>query len=440
MFRLWGHGSPAAILAAVLTACGPSSNAPPASPAASSTDEVPVTGRERIAWTQAVRATDDVHFAVYVDERTRVELRAACTVGGTDTRHCESPLPALPPGRHSLELVAWFRTAQGPNESARSPAVIVRVSPSAANASSAPDGRPARGPVISADCGLVVTSNNDLVMWDSSGTIRAIDPASRQSRVWSSTDREHDNALWVLSGLAVHPAFAKNGWIYLAEMSRDEKPILRVARYRRNADVLGDRTILFEQALTTRPFRVKLSAARDRLDVALLAAPSLEAAETPAPRRFLLRLKLDGPMPAGADAFAAEPVATRPVDVVWPADGGRPWVIEQTSRTRYTLTAGRGSARPSSFTAASPPVAARLAVSGGQTTLWITLGQGDLLRFHESVVGWVLSPQDPDSTPGRPARDAVLSGAEEMAFCGPDEGPPTSDPAAPAVWRRRLRN
>jgi hypothetical protein len=37
-------------------------------------------------------------------------------------------------------------------------------------------------------------------------------------------------------------------------------------------------------------------------------------------------------------------------------------------------------------------------------------------------------------------RDAVLVGADEMAFCGPDDRSLESDPATQTVWRRKLHD
>jgi hypothetical protein len=121
-------GSTVAVLAGLLTACSPSSNSMhAASTDASTPDDPQITGQERLAWTQIVHSLEDPHFAVYVDARERVELNAVCTGVTAHTLSCESPIPPLPAGFHTLELVAWFGPARSWGESAKSAGVVVHV-------------------------------------------------------------------------------------------------------------------------------------------------------------------------------------------------------------------------------------------------------------------------------------------------------------------------
>src|SRR6266849_4298315 len=74
--RLWLTGS--LVAAGLATACGGgSAPSPPQSPTPPPTDVIQITGRERLAWAQTAANIGDVHFALYVDGGTRVELSAA---------------------------------------------------------------------------------------------------------------------------------------------------------------------------------------------------------------------------------------------------------------------------------------------------------------------------------------------------------------------------
>ena len=119
--------------ALALAACGGSSS-PPATPSPAPGDVVQISGRERFGWNQAADDITTYHFAVYVDNN-RVELAAAvCRASAAGLFDCDSPLPPLTPGRHTLEAVSWIWSTDRPSRALAPSALNVNVtgvSPSA---------------------------------------------------------------------------------------------------------------------------------------------------------------------------------------------------------------------------------------------------------------------------------------------------------------------
>src|SRR5204863_1203228 len=118
------------VLAAVLFAScgGKSAPPPPQSSGPAPGTVIQITGTERLGWTQSATDMSGLHFAAYVDGNARSELSgAACTAGQEGAYTCESPLPPLSNGTHSLELVAWLEVNGEVLESVRSPALTLQV-------------------------------------------------------------------------------------------------------------------------------------------------------------------------------------------------------------------------------------------------------------------------------------------------------------------------
>jgi hypothetical protein len=449
--RRWLTGS--LVAAGLATACGGSgAPSPPQSPTPSPTDVIQITGREQLAWAQTAANIGDLHFAVYVDGNTRVELSAAtCAPAASDTSDCQSPLPPLSNGKHTLELVAWVDAAGAALDSARTPPLTVQVTNGAADmiagsvtagAALTPSG--SETPSLPSGCGVVPASDRDLIVWDSTGRIRVVDAQSSRMRTlsWTTPDDER----WILGGLAVHPRFAENGWIYLAQTGRGDEPLLRVVRYRKQGDVLGERAVLFQYAPATQPARVRLTLDQnDRLYIALLAGDAgTGALKSAAPHQFLIRLTADGQVPVenpGGSVFA-DVVASRPIDIAWLDEDSVPWVIEQTRTNGYSLVPGRsGDPRSGpSFSAASAPIAAQVLVEDERRTLWVVFGDGEALRLQSSAAGWAVSSQEPLLAAPRAVRDAALLAGQEMAICGPALESDRAAGSAYGVWRVRLRN
>ena len=120
---------PAALLGLIaLGACGGSTGpSPPQSPGPGTSDVVQVSGRERFGWTQVADNISSFHFAVYVDNN-RVELPlTVCRPSTPGVFECDSPLPSLRSGRHTLEVVSVVTAVGQAVESPRAPALVVNV-------------------------------------------------------------------------------------------------------------------------------------------------------------------------------------------------------------------------------------------------------------------------------------------------------------------------
>src|SRR5262245_28594755 len=135
-------------------ACGGSDGeSPPSSPPPTGSGDT-ITGRERFGWTQAGSASDAsvLQFAAYVDGNRTVLQGAACS-GGSSGLDCNAPLPSMSPGRHTLELAAFYES-DGIVEGPRSTALqlqVTGITPSNEPASGKRVAVPEDGPVAASD-------------------------------------------------------------------------------------------------------------------------------------------------------------------------------------------------------------------------------------------------------------------------------------------------
>ncbi len=124
------------LLAIVTMACGKSEPAPP--------NVMPtptVTGVERLGWMQEAadaRELSTFRYAIYLDglrtELTGVSCQPSPTSANFD---CTAPLPAMPAGRHTLQLVTFVIDGDL-QESFRSAPLLVNKTGAAAAAATAP--------------------------------------------------------------------------------------------------------------------------------------------------------------------------------------------------------------------------------------------------------------------------------------------------------------
>jgi hypothetical protein len=436
------------LAAALLAACGGKSV--PSTPQLPSPDPgtvIQITGREHLGWTQpAATSTGDLHFAAYVDGNSRSELAAAaCTASADGSYSCESPLPPLSSGRHSLELVAWVDANGEVLESARSSSLTLEVTGGTATAGLAVAGASSRGaaeappatPRQPFGCGLVSASARDVLGWNAAGTLRIADVWSGRSSTlsWKTADDEG----WEIIGAAADREFPETGRIYVAQVSMGDDIVLRVVRYRLAGDILGERALIFQHRLTRRPARARLMPGPgNRLSIGLMAGGA-----DAAPHRFLIQLTKDGAIAAdhASGSVFADAIATQPVEMTWLPDGAS-WVIERVRADTYGLLSLRnGTQEPAaSFSTTSPPIALQAGPEGREPAAWIALANGRVLALAGSAAGWVVSADRPLLEPEEPIGDAVLVGDREMAVCGPP--PDAGDASAPPyrIWRVTLRD
>jgi len=424
-----------------LGACGGSGNpSSPQSPAPGSADVVQITGRERFGWNQAAETVANYHFAVYVDN-ARAELPTATCRPSTmpGMFDCESPLPPLTPGRHTLEVVAVV-VAQGQSvEGPRAAALLVNVIGSgtastadvAMSTSVAPtppgSSTPARD---GSGCGLAALPSMELAMWDETGTIRVTDMRSNASHdlTWKADPQ------WTIAALAAHPNFVENRQLYIAEMPAP-RGALRLSRYREVGGVLGERAVLMQTALEARPDRIWMSFGVDGdLYIALLTS-SAPAGNQSKNERFLIRVT-DAGLPAKGNATGslfAPFSAPRPAAMAWAPDSSIPWMLTRVSPDAYSVSQlGQHQAIEDHVYPSSAPIAMQIATIEKQQALFVTGLHGDVHRLGRDNGGWSVRDGFRLSDTTRPVRDALVLSTGEMAACGPVAG------SGYGVWRARL--
>jgi hypothetical protein len=272
-------------------------------------------------------------------------------------------------------------------------------------------------------------------MWDETGAIREVERVSGASRVLTWQRSEPDQ--WRLSGLSAHPTFTKTGWLYIVEMAATGNPALRLSRYRQVGDVLGERAVLLQTPLDTKPARTFAAFGPDGyLYVALLSSASTPLPSTGATRsRFLIRVSETGVSAPGDQAgtvFAAA-TAENPVAVAFAPDSAVPWVLTRLSDDGYLVTRlGDEPAVQDRLNSGSAPVSMQVTQSGAQQFLYITGTRGDVRQLSRGAVGWTLRDGFRLFNGSEALGDALVLDGGEIAACGRFDG------SSYGVWRGRL--
>ena len=223
------------LLAAAACGGGDGDSSPPSSPPPAGSGDT-ITGRERFGWTQAGSASDAsvLQFAAYLDGNRRVLEGVACGAGSADALECNAPLPSMAPGRHTLELAAFYQTGDTIVEGPRSAALQLQVTGLTASNESASGKRvavPEDGPVAASDgtmldAGILGTDLLNPVdvavdpfrrvfVAGRAGTIHIFDQdgASSGGDSVDSLSSSHDEASAVLS-IALAPDFSESHFVY----------------------------------------------------------------------------------------------------------------------------------------------------------------------------------------------------------------------------------
>ncbi len=243
-----------------VTGCGGSSPQPdvPSSDAPSAAaGPTTVNGTERLNWLQPGDMPYLAFFA-YVDGNPVALDDATCTWATTEAQ-CNSPLPSMTDGMHTIALAAKnpFSGLEGPQSGA---ITVQKVSArSVVSAVSVPNdafsidviARGLRGPVQ-----LASTPDGRLLIAEGETGVRVVRPGGLES-----PDLALDARLLLQPppagglGLAVHPDFARNHFVYVSFLSRDraDKTLLRIVRLREVGDTLGEPLSLFEAPVLAVP-------------------------------------------------------------------------------------------------------------------------------------------------------------------------------------------
>jgi glucose/arabinose dehydrogenase len=222
-------------------ACGGSEDdsAPPSSPPPSGSGDT-VTGRERFAWTQAGSASDAsvLQFAGYLDGNRRVLEGVVCSGGNAGTLECNAPLPSMTPGRHTLELAAFYETGGTVVEGPRSAPLqlqVAGITPSNESSSGKRVAAPEDGPVAASDgtmmyagilgtdllnpVDVAVDPSGRVFVAERAGTIRIFDRDGSSSSGDSVDSVESAPAEGsIVLSIALAPDFSESHFVYVLKI------------------------------------------------------------------------------------------------------------------------------------------------------------------------------------------------------------------------------
>jgi len=314
-----------------------------------------VAGTERLGWNQ----TGDVsklRFRAYVDGKSVDLPGATCITSGADA-DCNAPLPAMSDGVHTIEVVN-VSVSTGV-ESGRSAAISyqkVSARASVATLASSFSGPLRVEPVITIADDLAFTADivatgvrapaqlawlpdGRLLVSDADGRVRVVRPGETENREPALEAGMLTSLAVGPIGLASHPDFARNRFVYVSLLEQDAagRTRLRVVRLREVGDTLGEAATLFEAPVVESGTRsdVSLESAQsgprmafgpDRLLYVMLP-PGTEFVNEPAastPLASMVRLSDDGRVPPGEPLSG---IASTPLAFTWHPANGALWVM-----------------------------------------------------------------------------------------------------------------
>jgi hypothetical protein len=306
-----------------------------------------VRGTERLAWSQ-LGDVSRLKFRAYVDGRAFDLPAATCSASGGEAE-CHSPLPALSNGAHTIALVNI--SASGIESERSAPITLQKVSPSSTLGAL----RLASSGALSVE--QVITLGDDLAFiadivatgvhapaqlaWlpdgrllvsDAEGRVRIVRPGEPEGREPALEAGMLTSLAAGPMGLASHPDFAKNRFVYvsLLEQERPDQTRLRVVRLREVGDTLGEAATLFEAPVmhegTSAQAGPRMAFGPDRLLYVMLP-PGMEFVNEPAasaPLASMLRLSYDGRATADAPLSG---ITSTPLAFTWHPATGAMWVM-----------------------------------------------------------------------------------------------------------------
>lgn len=390
-----GLASALAGLGAALLVTASCTNAPPAPSSgapggAHDAGVIAVRGTERLAWSQAGDVTA-LRFRAYVDD-VPILLSAAVCDSSTPEAECSSPLPPMTDGVHRIALTS---VATSGDESERSESLVIdKRAGRTATMASLPDANAAaasfqaqatfrltedlaftadivaRG--IGAPAQLAWMPDGRLLVAEADGGVRVVRPGAA-GRTVRAIDRGRPRPLLGSAatgpiGLAPHPAFAENGFVYAALLAAHQPGFyrLQVVRLRETGDTLGDPATLFETPVIDRRFAPGTARPRQisppeaprvafgpdgLLYIALpMSFTFYREPAASAPHASMLRLSDDG-RPAGA----LTGIRAHPLGFTWDpatgeflpafADGNNAAVVEPVAQARTAVARNAGRLR-----------------------------------------------------------------------------------------------
>ncbi len=333
-----------AALCVLAAACGRQPQPPnPGGP-----DGEQITGTERIGWDQPAATAEELaelRHAAYVDGARRDLPDASCTSPPVSAGFpCSARLPAMTPGRHTIELVAYIGTGSLLESARSSPIVVVVVAAAAA----AP---PVNGPAGSADLAtadgvtlraeivagpfedaidLAVARDGRIYVAERAGRIRILRGGRLTPAPAVVLDDLNESDGNGLRAIAIDPDFDRTGFLFAAYTVAGR---VRVARFRAVEDTLGDRAVVIDGIPVAGVVSLRFGPDRRLyLGVDDGGDPS-RVGDLGSFNGKVLRFNADGTTPVdqagGTPVFAAN--VNQPRALAWDA-AGTMWVIDAARR------------------------------------------------------------------------------------------------------------
>ena len=296
-----------------------------------------VTGQERLVWEQHgdPKRIGEVKFVVYVDGKAIDLPDARCTPKSAFHSECESPLPELARGAHSVNVVA-VRRGDGVESRKGLPLNLTstdELPPEAPVAVRGPARRSdrvtTRPPTATPDCSVAYVDEQTALMGTLDGSVE----------VWARRGGARPIPMtpalpagWQLRGVAVRP---KSVFVLLTNVQQAGLA-LRVLHYVEADNALQLSATVLDEVAGGKIGRARLRQSPDgRLHVLLLERDSKTA------EPFVIEVGETG-KPAGRPA--ARWTSARALAFEWSRPGGEPWILEE---ARGQLTARPAGGRQS---------------------------------------------------------------------------------------------
>lgn len=290
-----------------------------------------VTGQERIVWDQPgdPKRIGEVKFVVYIDGAPIDLPEARCTPRSAFHSECESPLPELARGAHSLNVVA-VRRGDGAESLKGLPLNLTSTDElppeapvamrEAARRSDPVSTRPA---TATPDCSVAYIDEQAALIGTLDGSLEVWPRRGGAQPVPMTPPLPAD---WQLRGVAAR----QKSVFVLVTNARPDGLALRVLHYVEANNALQLSSTVLEHVVAGGTGRARLLQSPDgRLHVALLERNSK------APEPFVIEVAETGD-PKAAGRLATRWTSARALAFEWSRPGGEPWVLEE---TRGQLTA-----------------------------------------------------------------------------------------------------
>ena len=363
----------------LVTACDEQSPPPPERPQPPPVAEQ-IMGNERFGWDQLAVTSAELaafRYLVYVDDAAGAELQDVSCASTPDAAGfaCRARLPSMSPGRHSLELSAFFEAGTRLESARSSPLNVILVGQAIVTGLRGTTSQPGQMIVGTADgvrlrvttaadglddpTDLAFAADGRIFIAERAGRVRIVrdgrllpSPATALPDVLA-TDRNG------LLAIALDPDFDRTRFVYVVYTADSG---FRLARFRATGDVLSERAVMLDAiAPSARHPAASLRSGPDaKLHLGVDDGDVPEAAgDLGSFGGKVLRLNADGTTPAdqagGTPVFATSVHSPRGMDwdtssVLWIVEPGLLQAVVADARydrrgvtvARYSLPEGTG--------------------------------------------------------------------------------------------------